>query len=154
MIRLDGAPLGASQMVKNLLEIFLIRLARRNDALTHRMRRSYVIDGVDIPRSVKEIVDVLQENVYKRLTVSDIAAMLGRSESAVKQSFSQHFKQGIIHYYNSLKITEAKRLIREGRYNFTEISDMLSFESPQYFSKCFRKFTGRTPSEYRASIVK
>ena len=154
MIRLDGAPLGASQMVKNLLEIFLIRLARRNDALTHRMRRSYVIDGVDIPRSVKEIVDVLQENVYKRLTVSDIAAMLGRSESAVKQSFSQHFKQGIIHYYNSLKITEAKRLIREGRYNFTEISDMLSFESPQYFSKCFRKFIGRTPSEYRASIVK
>ena len=154
MVRLDGAPLGASQMVKNLLEIFLIRLARRNDALTHRMRRSYVIDGVDIPRSVKEIVDVLQENVYKRLTVSDIAAMLGRSESAVKQSFSQHFKQGIIHYYNSLKITEAKRLIREGRYNFTEISDMLSFESPQYFSKCFSKFTGRTPSEYRASIVK
>ena len=154
MIKLEGAPLGASQTVKNLLEVFLIRLARRNDALTQRMRRSYIIDGVDIPRSVKEIVDLLNESVYGRLTVADIAARLGRSESAVKQLFAQHFKQGIIHYYNSLKITEAKKLIREGKYNFTEISDMLCFDSPQYFSKSFKKFTGRTPSEYRASIIK
>ena len=154
MITLDTAPLGASQTVKNLLEIFLIKLARRTDALTQRMRRSYIIDGVDIPRSVKEIVDLLNEGVYERLTVSLIAARLGRSESAVKQLFAQHFRQGIIHYYNSLKISEAKKLIREGRYNFTEISDKLCFESPQYFSKCFKKFTGRTPSEYRVSIVK
>lgn len=154
MVKLEGAPLGASQTVKNLLEVFLIRLARRNDALTQRMRRSYVIDGFDIPRSVKEIIDLLNENVYGRLTVNEISARLGRSESAVKQLFAQHFKQGIIHYYNSLKISEAKKLIREGRYNFTGISDMLCFESPQYFSKCFKKYTGRTPSEYRVSIVK
>ena len=154
MIKLDGAPLGASQTVKNLLEVFLIRLARRTDALTQRMRRSYIIDGVDIPRSVKEIVDLLSDSVYERLTVAQISARLGRSESAVKQLFAQHFKQGIILYYNSLKIAEAKKLIREGRYNFTEISDMLCFESPQYFSKSFKKFTGRTPSEYRASIIK
>ena len=153
MIILDDAPMGASQMVKNLLEIFLIRLSRRRDALTQRMRRSYVIDGVDVPRSVKELLDLLSENVYGRLTVSDIAARVGRSESAVKQLFSQHFSRGIIHYYNQLKINEAKKLIREGRYNFTEISDMLCFESPQYFSKSFKRFTGKTPSEYRASII-
>lgn len=154
MIKLDGAPLGASQTVKNLLEIFLIRLARRTDALTQRMRRSYIIDGVDIPRSVKEIVDLLNESVYERLTVSQIAARLGRSESSLKQLFAQHFKRGLIHYYNSLKIDEAKRLIREGGYNFTEISDMLCFESSQYFSKCFKRYTKKTPSEYRASIIK
>ena len=153
MIKLDDAPMGASQMVKNLLEVFLIRLARRNDALTQKMRRSYVINGMDIPRSVKEIVDFLKENIYSRLTVTKIAEHLGRSESAVKQLFSQHFKVGVIHYYNQLKITEAKRMIREGGYNFTEISDKLAFENPQYFSKSFKHHTGMTPSEYRASII-
>ena len=118
------------------------------------MRRSYLIDGVDIPRSVKEMLDILNDNIYSRLTISEIAEKLGRSESAVKQSFSEHFGQGIIHYYNSLKITEAKRIIREGRYNFSQISDMLSFDNPQYFAKCFKKFTGMTPSEYRGSILK
>lgn len=154
MIRLENAPLGGSQAVKNLLEFFLIRLARRTDAVSKKTRRSYLIDGVDIPRSVKEIVDILNANLYGRLTVSDISARLGRSESAVKQSFSEYFGQGIIHYYNSLKMTEAKRLIREGRYNVAQISDLLAFDNPQYFSKCFKKFTGRTPTEYRRSIIK
>ena len=154
MIRLETAPLGGSQAVKNLLEFFLIRLARRTDAVSKKTRRSYLIDGVDIPRSVKEIVDILNANLYGRLTVSDISARLGRSESAVKQSFSEYFGQGIIHYYNSLKMTEAKRLIREGRYNVAQISDLLAFDNPQYFSKCFKKFTGRTPTEYRRSIIK
>ena len=154
MIRLENAPLGGSQAVKNLLEFFLIRLARRTDAVTKKMRRSYMIDGVDIPYNVKEIVDLLNENLYGRLTVSDIAERLGRSESAVKQSFSEYFGQGIIHYYNSMKIAEAKRLIREGRYNISQISDLLSFDNPQYFSKCFKRFTGRTPTEYAQSIIK
>jgi len=154
MICLENAPLGGSQAVKNLLEFFLIRLARRTDAVSKKMRRSYLIDGVDIPRSVKEIVDLLSANLCCRLTVSDIAERLGRSESAVKQSFSEHFGQGVIHYYNALKITEAKRLIREGRYNVSQISDILAFDNPQYFSKCFKKFTGRTPTEYKVSIVK
>ena len=113
-----------------------------------------MIDGVDIPYNVKEIVDLLNENVYGRLTVSEIAERLGRSESAVKQSFSEYFGQGIIHYYNSMKIAEAKRFIREGRYNISQISDLLAFDNPQYFSKCFKKFTGRTPTEYGRSIIK
>lgn len=154
MIRLENAPLGGSQAVKNLLEFFLIRLARRTDAVSKKTRRSYIIDGVDIPYSVKEIVDLLNASIYGRLTVSEVAERLGKSESAVKQSFSEYFGQGIIHYYNSMKIAEAKRLIREGRYNVSQISDLLSFDNPQYFSKCFKKFTGRTPTEYGRSIIK
>lgn len=154
MIELEDAPLGASQCVKSLFEVFLIRLARRGEALTQAARRNYIIDGIDIPRSVKDMVELLNDNIYGRLTIADIASRLGMSESTVKQLFSRHFKQGIIHYYNSLKIAEAKKLIRESKYTFGEISDMLCFESPQYFSKSFKKNTGRTPSEYRASVVK
>ena len=154
MVKLESSPEGASQAVQNLLEYFLIRLARRTDALPQRMRRSYVIDGVDIPKSVKEIVDLLRGSLTERLTVSDIAARLGKSESTVKQLFARHFKQGVLHYYNALKIEEAKRLIREGGYNFAEISDRLAFESPQYFSKSFKRHTGKTPSQYRASILR
>lgn len=63
-------------------------------------------------------------------------------------------KSGIMHYYNSLKIKEARRLIREGKYNMTQISDLLCFDNPQYFSKCFKTYTNMTPKEYKASIVK
>ena len=152
--RISDAPFGASQMTKNLLEIFLIRMYRHTDVLTKRMRMTHVIDGVDIPQSVKEIIDLLHANIYGSLTVADIAAAVGKSESTVKQLFARYHKNGIIRYYNSLKIREAKKLIREGTCNFTQISELLHFDTPQYFSKCFKAFTGRTPSEYKASIIK
>ncbi|MBQ2662337.1 MAG: AraC family transcriptional regulator [Clostridia bacterium] len=150
--RIENAPFGSSQMTKNLLEIFLIKLSRNKDVLTKKMRRSYVIDGVDVPYNVKEILDFLRENVYGKVTIFDVAKKVGKSESTVKQLFSLYRKDGIIRYYNSLKIKEAKKLIREDKYNMTQISDMLHFDSPQYFSKCFKAFTQMTPSEYKRSI--
>lgn len=151
--KIPGAPLGASQMTKNLLEIFLIKLSRNKDVLTKKMRRSYVIDGVDVPYNVKEILDVIHSNLYGKLTVSEIAERLGKSESTVKQLFARYRKNGIMKYYNELKIKEAKRLIREDHYNITQISDALHFDNPQYFAKCFKAHTKMTPSEYKASII-
>lgn len=150
----EDAPLGSSQITKNLLEIFLIKLCRHTDTLTKKMRQNYVINDVDIPYNVKEILDYLQDNIYGKLTIADIANHVDKSESTVKQLFSQYREGGIIKYYTSLKIKEARRLIREGHYNMTQISDMLQFDNPQYFSKCFKLFTKMTPSEYKASIIR
>ena len=112
-----------------------------------------VIDGVDTPHTVKEILDYLKAHVYGRVTIQEVAEALGKSESSVKQQFARYRDSGIIHHYNYLKVKEAKRLIREGRYNMTQIADLLQFDSPQYFSKCFRSFTNMTPTEYKRSIV-
>lgn len=152
--KIENAPFGSSQMTKNLLEIFLIMLSRKKDVLTKSMRRNYVIDGVDVPYNVKEILDFLQQNIYENITIGDVARFVGKSESTVKQLFSRYRKNGIMHYYNSLKVKEAKRLIREENYNMAQISDMLGFDNPQYFSKCFKAFSNMTPSEYKKSIIK
>ena len=151
--RVENAPFGSSQMTKNLLEVFLIKLCRNTEVLTKNMRRSYVIDGVDVPYHVKEILDFLHRNIYGKLTVGDVARHVGKSESTVKQLFSLYRKSGIMKYYNELKIKEARKLIREGQYNMTQISDMLHFDNPQYFSKCFKAYTNMTPREYKASIM-
>ena len=147
------SPLGSSQMTKNLLEIFLIKLCRNTDVVTKEMRQSYVIDGIDVPYNVMEILDYLKEHIYGKVTIRDLAKHLDKSESTIKQLFAQYRDGGIIRYYNTLKIKEARKLIREGKYNMTQISDMLQFDNPQYFSKCFKTVTNMTPSEYKASIM-
>lgn len=152
--KVEGCPFGSSQMTKNLLEIFLIKLCRNTDVLTKKMRQSYMIDGVDVPYNVKEILDFLRANIYGKVTVADVARHLGKSESTVKQLFARYRGSGIIKYYTQLKIKEARHLIREGTYNMTQIADMLHFDNPQYFSKCFKTCTNMTPREYKASIMK
>ncbi len=153
LVKVENAPFGSSQMTKNLLEAFLIMLYRHTDVLTKKMRRSYVIDGVEVPYNIKEIIDFLKHNIYGKITITDVAKAVGKSESSVKKLFDSYQKNGIMKYYNSLKIKESKKLIREGKYNITQISDMLCFDNPQYFSKSFKKFTNMTPSEYKASII-
>jgi len=154
LVKNQDSPFGSSQMTKNYLEIFLILLRRNTDVVLKSARRSYVINGVDVPYNVKEIIDYLIGNIYNRITVKDVARAVGKSESTVKQLFATYRPTGIIHYYNSLKIAEAKELIRSGQYNITQVSDMLCYSNPQYFSRCFLQHTNMTPSEYRSSIIK
>jgi AraC-like DNA-binding protein len=45
-------------------------------------------------------------------------------------------------------IAEAEALLKEGKYNIQEISDLLHFPSPSYFCRYFRKATGQTPRAY------
>lgn len=153
LTRADDPPFGSEQMIKNLLEVFLISLHRNTDVLVKKSRYQYRLHGVEIPLQVKEIVDFLEANVYGRLCVDDIARALGKSPAAVKTLFAEYRTGGIIRYYNSLKIEEAKRLIREGEYNFTQIASLLQFDTPQYFSSCFKRYVHMSPQEYKRSIL-
>lgn len=149
----ENPPFGSSQMTKNLLEIFLISLHRNTDVLSKKNRYQYKVNGIDIPYQVKEIIDLLHASVYKKLTVTDIARELGKSVSSIKSLFELYRPGGIMNYYNSLKIEEAKRLIRRGEHNFSEIASLLQFDTPQYFSICFRRYERMSPQEYKRSIL-
>lgn len=152
--RNPNAPFGSSQMTKNLLEQFLIRLCRKTDAVNEKLRMSFFIDGVEVPYEMKKILDYLSKNVYSKLTVSQIAKANGKSESALKQLFARYRKDGVIHCFNSMKINEAKRLIKEDNLNMSQIAETLGFENQQYFSKSFKHFTNMTPTQFKASIMK
>ena len=149
----ENSPFGSSQMTKNLLEVFLISLHRNTDVFAKKNRYQYKVDGIDIPYQVKEIVDLLHASVYKKLTVTDIARELGKSVSSVKSLFELYRPGGIMNYYNFLKIEEAKRLIRRGEHNFSEIASLLQFDTPQYFSICFKRYERMSPQEYKGSIL-
>ncbi|MBQ3259109.1 MAG: helix-turn-helix transcriptional regulator, partial [Clostridia bacterium] len=150
----SGAPFGAEQMTKNLLELLLIKLSRHTESLELQQRINIYIDGMALPLAVKEIWDVLYAHVYDKLTVGDIAKAVGKSETSVKKLFAMYRSGGIMRYYNGLKIKEAKKLIREGRYNFAQIAEILSYDSPQYFSKCFKDQFHMTPRDFRDSILR
>ena len=43
----------------------------------------------------------------------------------------------------------AKLLLSSGHYKVGEVSELLGFASPDYFSRVFRKVTGSLPSQYK-----
>jgi len=51
-----------------------------------------------------------------------------------------------------MKMEQAKKLICEGQYTFTQIGGMLGFSSIHYFSRVFKAHVHMSPSEYEKSV--
>lgn len=95
------------------------------------------------------IQEYLHEHVGDKLTVSMISKNLNISESMAHHTFTEHHGESLMKYYMSLKMDYAKQLLGQTDDSIATIAHKLSFEDEKYFSKCFRREFGITPSQYR-----
>ena len=56
-------------------------------------------------------------------------------------------------YILSKRIYNAEALLQNEHYNITEISNIIGYDNPLYFSRIFKKVKGISPSEYRKNII-
>ena len=92
------------------------------------------------------------DNFPNKIKLEDISNHLNISQTSIKNSFKDKMQMGVIQYYNKMKIESAKIMIREGKHNFSQIALKLGFESVHYFSRCFVKYVGMSPTEYGKSV--
>ena len=102
--------------------------------------------------SLEMLLINLQRNLSEHLTVIQICKENSVGRSQLQKMFHEKTGCGVIDYFCLLKIETAQKMIRQKRFNYTQISDMLGYSSYQYFSLQFKKFTRMTPSEYASSV--
>lgn len=149
---LPNPTLGGEQLIKNNIEILLIDLMR---SLTETEDGNDVfLQETEINNKIAEdIIKVLKNNVYKRLTVEEISKMVSYSKAYVFRQFKLATGKGVMEYYTELKIKTAKQLIKENELSVREISEKLCFDTPNYFSKTFKKVVGETPTQYKTRVL-
>lgn len=150
-IKEDGALFAGEQSVLLRLELMLIELMRSNDYDKTVNKRFYPKDIVGDDFALR-VIELMEARIYGRLTMDEISREMSFGKTYISKRFTAACGYSIIDYYNMMKINEAKRLIREGRYNFFEISERLMFSNSHYFSTMFKKHTGMTPTQYKNSI--
>lgn len=147
-----SVPFGSEQLVHIYLQQLLIQLIRNNSADS---------TFATIPKSARKrgedelfykIISYMEEHIHEHLSIPQICKdnLIGRS--LLQQVFRDNTGYGIIDYFSLMKINAAKRLIRDGEMNFSQIADHLGYNSIHYFSRQFKKLVRMTPSEYAASI--
>ncbi len=57
-------------------------------------------------------------------------------------------------YHTTLRMNEACRLLKSTLMPIGEISELVGYRDMLYFSRCFRSFSGTSPTEYRRSVPK
>ena len=145
--RREEQPFGGEQLLCAALEELLIRLIRREGAPQAEGPARAENGGM-----LSQVTDYLEQHIGLPLTLEEICRdnLVGRSQ--LQKLFHTHTGGGVMAYFSAMKIHAAKRLIREGRLNFTQIAAQLGFQSVHYFSRRFRMATGMSPSEYEHSV--
>ncbi len=150
-LKLKPTPnLGGEQIIKNTLESLLIYLLRNAQEKSSN-QEFFVSKIADSSELQDEIVRILTSKIYGKFTLTDLSNELHYGTTRLCTFFKEKTGKSIYQTYLKLKLDEAKRLIRKKKA-FTEISDLLCFDSISTFTFVFKKHIGMTPSEYRDSI--
>ena len=140
--------LGGLQEIKNYLEILLINLMREADDNPEE-NGVFLQDEEYSKKLVNDVLNILKNGIYARLTIADICKESAYSRSQLFKQFRKYTGKSIMEYYNLLKIEKSKQLLRENNLTVAEISDKLCFDSPNYFTKKFKKTVNLTPLKYK-----
>ncbi|WP_055665486.1 AraC family transcriptional regulator [Desnuesiella massiliensis] len=143
---------GAEQMVELYLEMLLIGLIREKGEISNNERLSTATKDRIEEDIVNDIIEYMKDNLKENYSFEDICYKFSIGRTMLKTIFKKKIGMGVIAYFRMLKMEEAKRFIREGKYNFTEISNILGYESVHYFSRVFKKYTNMSPTEYSSSV--
>ena len=95
----------------------------------------------------------MKKNLSSNLTLKNLCEHFIIGKTQLCQIFNQNLGQSPMEYYSSLKIEEAKKLLREKNYSVTQISDMLGYSSVHTFSRAFKQAAGFSPTAYMHSIL-
>ena len=145
MVKYENTPIGAEQLIKLYLTEFLLSFLTSVTVDNPEIRKSHHAD-------FNNIVAYLENNISSKLTIEDICMVFNISPTTLKNLFRNNAKKGVMAYFIGLKMGYAKQYIRDGVYNFTQISQLLGYDTPNYFSYQFKKYFNMTPTEYAQSI--
>lgn len=146
----ENPAIGGQQMIRTHLEQFLIMLIRSEQQ--NRELRIFPSRESMENHLVTQMLHIIEEKIYQNVSVHEICENLNYSRAYLSGIFKTATGFTLLEYILMLKIKEAKKLIREDKYNFSQISDILSFDNPHYFSRVFKRITNMTPTEYKKSV--
>lgn len=151
-LRADDSLWGGPQSVLLRLELMLIELIRENNYYENQPKMFFAKDIIEDEFALK-IISFMEKRIYGKFTMAELSREMSFGKTYISKYFAKVSGYTIINYFTMMKINEAKRLIRESKYNFFEISEMLMFSNSHYFSSVFKKYTGMTPTQYKKSCV-
>ncbi|WP_407028620.1 YSIRK-targeted surface antigen transcriptional regulator [Enterococcus faecium] len=101
---------------------------------------------------ISSVVQFIGLNIYKRITVKEIANYFSVSETKLRESFKNEMHITIYNYISKRKISTAKIMLKSN-HTISEVSLGLGFSDSSHFSRVFKKYAGVSPKQYQLGLV-
>ncbi len=131
-----------------LVHYFMELLIMIHRLLTDKPKKKNIL----LMQDMDDAVSYFHQNYNKTISIKDYATEHNMSPGWFIQNFRAYTKNTPAQYLLSLRITNAKDLLEKTSYNVSEISNIVGYDNPLYFSRLFKKQCGYSPSEYRKHL--
>lgn len=102
---------------------------------------------------ISDSVQYIKQHYRERNPISKYADRSGLSISRFTHKFRLATGMPPVEYITKLRIKEAIILMADADLTISEISDIVGYNSPFYFSRTFKNIMGSPPSQYRKSSM-
>jgi len=98
---------------------------------------------------LNKAIHIVEQNIDNaEFSTEEFARAMNMSRSNLHLKLKALTGESALDFIRKIRFKEACRLLKDGRYSVSEISDMVGFNTPSYFATCFKKYMGCLPTEY------
>lgn len=109
---------------------------------------SITITSLD-EKLVQKALHCVEENMENpEYSVEKLAADIGMTRMSLYRKLQSITGQTPTEFIRSIRLKRAAQLLQNYQLSIVEITDMVGFNTPRYFTKCFKETFGILPSEY------
>ncbi len=133
------------------LLLFVMNYYRKRNSTASTLSPSAANQDRDFQQT--EPTDKLAQFIHdhyhdQNLGVPKMIEELSISRSSLYRTWKEHHQESIGEYINELRLEKATELLKNEKYNITEVAEMTGYSSQSYFTKVFKKKYGVAPSKY------
>lgn len=101
--------------------------------------------------AIDEAVRLINEQAFETITMQQIAARVGLSQSQFTRKFQKETGVSPVKYWTGVRLNKVRQLLAETEQSLEAIAESCGYLNAFYLSRVFTKEMGVTPSRYRST---
>jgi AraC-like DNA-binding protein len=98
---------------------------------------------------MQKAIEIVEKNISNfEFSAEDFAEQIGMSRSNLHVKLKALTNQSTTEFIRIVRLKKAIELLSAYKYNISEVSYMVGFNSISYFNRCFKQQYGTTPTEF------
>ncbi len=134
-------------------------IPHNRELLAHLVERiltdNYLFDKskkINLPRvsdEVKIAIRYMNAHLSEELSVDELASRVYLSRTGLIWKFKHELNTTPLQHLILLRLRYAKHLLLDQQYSIGEVAEQCGYANPYYFTNCFRKYYGMSPTAFR-----